>query len=116
MTTEIELPLPSDHQLYECACDFDECATYRDILNFAKRLIRERDKQWANRISSAPAQGMVLVPRELVAFLDGESPIDGVWFGERHPDHKGLFWWRKALMQCAASPGAASVAGKEGEL
>jgi hypothetical protein len=65
------------------------------------------------RASSAPAQGMVLVPRELVAFLDGESAIDGVWFGERHPDHKGLFWWRKALMQCAASHGAASVAAGE---
>jgi len=33
----------------------------------------------------------------LLAFLIGAAPLDGVWFGERHPTEKGLFWWRKHL-------------------
>jgi hypothetical protein len=34
---------------------------------------------------------------ELIAFLDGSGPLDGVWFGEEHPTLKGKFWWRKYL-------------------
>jgi len=34
---------------------------------------------------------------ELIDFLEGISTIDGVSFGERHPVHAGLFWWRKFL-------------------
>lgn len=69
----------------------------------------------AGRASAEP-EGFVLVPRELVAFLNGEAAIDGVWYGERHPDHKGMFWWRKALMAAAAPTPTASIAPKaEGE-
>jgi hypothetical protein len=34
---------------------------------------------------------------ELIEFLDGSGPLDGVWFGEEHPTLKGKFWWRKYL-------------------
>jgi hypothetical protein len=34
---------------------------------------------------------------ELIAFLDGSGPLDGVWFGEEHPTEPGRFWWRKYL-------------------
>jgi hypothetical protein len=34
---------------------------------------------------------------ELIAFLDGSGPLDGVWFGETHPTEPGRFWWRKYL-------------------
>lgn len=39
------------------------------------------------------------------AFLLGEGPLDGVWFGDRsnHPTEKGAFWWRKHL-RAALSP------------
>ena len=46
-------------------------------------------------------EGFVPVPSEVVEFLHGTAPLDGVWFGERHPDERGAFWWRKRL---AAAP------------
>jgi len=32
-------------------------------------------------------------------FLDGSAGYMGVHYGERHPDHPGLFWWRPFLRQ-----------------
>jgi hypothetical protein len=40
---------------------------------------------------------------EVVAFLCGVAPLDGVWFGEEHPTERGAFWWRKHL-RAAAEP------------
>lgn len=37
-------------------------------------------------------------PEMILAFLDGSAAIDGVWYGERHPDHTGLYWWRPAFL------------------
>jgi hypothetical protein len=31
------------------------------------------------------------------AFLLGSGPLDGQWFGDKHPTEKGAFWWRKHL-------------------
>lgn len=28
-------------------------------------------------------------------FICGWEPIEDVWFGGRHPDFKGAFWWRR---------------------
>jgi hypothetical protein len=39
--------MPSDEKLYDVACDFDECKTYSDIVNFAKCVIEQRDAQWS---------------------------------------------------------------------
>lgn len=33
----------------------------------------------------------------VLAFLSGEAPLEGVWFGDPHPTEKGAFWWRKHL-------------------
>jgi hypothetical protein len=33
---------------------------------------------------------------EVIAFLKGEGPLDGVWFGEPHPSGKP-YWWRTLL-------------------
>lgn len=42
--------------------------------------------------------GMVRVPREVVEFLNGESSLDGCWYGERTaPDPRKPFWWREYL-------------------
>ncbi len=34
---------------------------------------------------------------EVVKFLMGAEPLEGVIFGERHPTKQGLFWWRLNL-------------------
>lgn len=35
---------------------------------------------------------------ELIAFLNGSGPIDGIWYGDRHPVMPGMtLWWRKYL-------------------
>jgi hypothetical protein len=41
---------------------------------------------------------------ELVAFLNGSTPLEGVYFGEKHPTKKGLYWWRKLLPCSLAKP------------
>lgn len=48
-----------------------------------------------------PPDGWVLVRKDLVEFLHGAEQFDGVWFGEKHPNHVGNYWWRKFL---AAAP------------
>ena len=34
---------------------------------------------------------------EIRKFLLGEGPLEGVWFGEKHPTRQGAFWWRNLL-------------------
>ncbi len=34
---------------------------------------------------------------DVFQFLLGECDLDGVYFGDRHPDKQGSFWWRKSL-------------------
>lgn len=38
---------------------------------------------------------------EMLKFLLGEGPLEGIWFGDTHPTRKGMFWWRKILRQLA---------------
>ena len=49
---------------------------------------------------------------EVMAFLLGEGPLDGVWFGDRHPTEKGAFWWRKHLRAAMSSHPADVAAGE----
>lgn len=46
---------------------------------------------------SAPERVGVPVDLEFVRFLLGETEIEGVAFGEKHPDAPGQFWWRTHL-------------------
>ena len=46
---------------------------------------------------------------EVISFLLGEAPLDGVWFDEPHPTYKGRFWWREYLLK-ATEPSAEPVA------
>lgn len=39
----------------------------------------------------------ITLSREVAAFLCGEAALDGVWFGDKHPNNPGQFWWRKFL-------------------
>lgn len=56
-------------------------------------------------VPAAVDSDMVLVPRELIEFLDGAAPLDGAWFGDDNPSGRiGRYWWRKNLKACAAAP------------
>lgn len=41
---------------------------------------------------------------ELRRFLNGEAPLEGVWFGETHPTKRGAFWWREYLAEPEQEP------------
>lgn len=49
---------------------------------------------------------------EVVAFLCGEAPLDGVWFGGSHPTERGAFWWRKHLRAAAGVEGCSALRGR----
>ena len=61
--------------------------------------------------NQAPEGGPALA--EVCAFLDGSAPLEGVWFGDRHPTKPGAFWWRSALRAAlAAQPTDNNAVGK----
>lgn len=49
------------------------------------------------------------VPDDLLRFLNGESDLDGVWFGEWSSKHVGQFWWRKHIQDLLDGPGVEPV-------
>ena len=38
-----------------------------------------------------------MTQNNIIEFLCGSEPFDGVWFGERHPSRRGVYWWRSEL-------------------
>lgn len=59
------------------------------------------ERKWLKprRASRRAAPRCSAVPNAVITFLLGEGPLDGVWFGEKHPTERGNFWWRKHLRQ-----------------
>lgn len=51
--------------------------------------------------------------QDVVAFLLGEGPLDGVWFGEKPVGERGQYWWRKHLRAASRSALAAPVVSDE---
>src|SRR5260221_14636702 len=41
-----------------------------------------------------PSSDQVLVRRDVIEFLRGASPLDGLWFGEARRPDKGRYWCR----------------------
>ena len=39
---------------------------------------------------------------QLRDFLSGAAPLDGVWFGDKHPNKSGQFWWRSHMKELLA--------------
>jgi hypothetical protein len=35
----------------------------------------------------------------IIQFLCGSHSYDGVWFGDKHPNREGFFWWRSILQE-----------------
>jgi len=65
-------------------------------------------------VRTEQADGGVVVPRELAAFLLGEGDLEGYWFGDTkdHPSgRRQAFWWRTALRACLPTPPATPIAG-----
>ena len=56
------------------------------------------DAREAAVMAKLAQQEPVAVSREVIAFLQGAGPLDGVWFGDKHPTERGAFWWRKHLV------------------
>jgi hypothetical protein len=50
------------------------------------------------------ANNKSVISNELLRFLRGSAPIEGIWFGDSHPSHKGNFWWRKLLPEPVDEP------------
>ena len=55
-------------------------------------------------LASIKAGDSVVVPADLIRFLDGAGPLQGYWFGEKRAFERGAFWWRKYLPKLAAAP------------
>ncbi len=71
--------------------------------------ISEQLRRMAAELATLKAGDVVMVPRDVVRFLNGRGALDGVWFGGSHPDYTGAFWWRKYLPE---APGV--QAGEKG--
>lgn len=69
------------------------------LLAMIDRLKAEQQRGEAAEIKRQ--DGMVLVPVELIQFLNGSGEIDGMSFGEylapSEGDYSRKFWWRKHL-------------------
>jgi hypothetical protein len=44
-----------------------------------------------------PSEPTPALRADVLAFLRGEAPLDGVWFGDAHPVYGDRFWWRVYL-------------------
>jgi len=55
------------------------------------------EAMWLYHKSRADKLEAKTLSNELLHFLRGSAPMEGVWFGDSHPSHKGNFWWRKLL-------------------
>lgn len=58
-----------------------------------------------------PMTNHIEVLRGLVAFLNGEAPLDGCWFGEDPPPGEGRYWWRKPLNAALSAQAEAQAGG-----
>lgn len=56
----------------------------------------------------------VLVDRQVLLFLNGETELEGLWFGERQEGKP--FWWRKYLREALAQPAEAEGVERWSEL
>lgn len=75
-------------------------ALYREICGGTPLLNNQECEVLRRLVHESPGGKVadsVAVPIEVVRFLKGSAPLDGVWFGDPHPDGPGQYWWRKYL-------------------
>jgi hypothetical protein len=68
-------------------------------------------------LTPTPPKGDLCERDPVFAFLLGEGELEGLWFGDEHPDHYGAFWWRahlrKAIEALLPTPPEQPVDGVE---
>jgi hypothetical protein len=79
-------------------CESDTCASTNGKTTTSRR---QAIDSWNRRATPSPDPTLPPQLRAVHAFLDGSAPLDGVWFGEKHPTERGQFWWRKHLRDAA---------------
>lgn len=47
---------------------------------------------------------MVRVPADIIAFLHGTEPLEGIWFGSLHHKREGRYWWRSIMRERCMYP------------
>lgn len=77
------------HDLSFGGSKIDARAAFEDAQTFAQTLGEP----------VAVPDGWMLFPKEAWTFLWGTSPLDGISFGDFHPNRVGLFWWRHVIQQ-----------------
>lgn len=58
------------------------------------------------RCDSTDFKGGADAVAAVVQFLMGEAPLEGVWYDEKHPNERDMFWWRSRLRAAIAAQGA----------
>ena len=53
-------------------------------------------------LSALPAVDEPRINGDVWDFLMGVGPLEGFYFGEKHPSRKGAFWWRKVMRERSA--------------
>jgi hypothetical protein len=48
--------------------------------------------------------GYTPVRNDVLQFLHGAGPLEGIWYGEAHPERKGMYWWRRLLPNAGERP------------
>ena len=92
--------------LKECRCDPRlkyEHPTYDTAIKALEEALKQEQviQTYSEKHNFQQEQGEPVacnsVSTEVLKFLNGEAPLDGVWFGEDHPTERGSYWWRKRL-------------------
>ncbi len=85
--------------------DMTPPATARDRWMYEQGRLAERDPR--SHAALQASEAVLDADHPVFTFLLGEGPLRGVEFGDRHPDERGAYWWRKDLRAAlSAQPGA----------
>lgn len=77
----------------------------RDAMVGALNAYTEAESSLRSTTPQPAARRVTERQAEVIAFLLGEAPLDGQWYGDR-PDNGNSLWWRKALRDSFANGGA----------
>jgi len=82
------------------------------------RMVQANPVEWpgyeVRMLYTSPPKAAPLTDEQqaILSFLGGSGPLDGLWFGDKHPTEQGAYWWRKRLWAAFGTP---ATVEKEGE-
>jgi hypothetical protein len=71
--------------------------TMKEVAAKAQAVDAPNDYEFGGVGKSALKAQEPTLTADVLAFLRGAAPLDGVWFGDPHLTEKSRFWWRKYL-------------------